>query len=565
MLTKLYIENIAIIETVTIDFEDGFSVLTGETGAGKSILIDAINMVLGERSSRELIRSGARSALVMAEFEHLPVAALHTLSEAGYAPDEEGKVLLSREMTADGKNTCRIGGRPASVAVLREVGGYLVNIHGQHDNQALLQPEQHIHFLDRYAGNAALLAQYGEAYRRAVSLEREIAKLTMDDQEKNRRIELLRYQLDEIAAADLKPGEEQELAEKQSLLANSQRIMEGAGAAYQLLAGDEETTAQQLLGQASKALASIAGYAPKLSELSERTTELSVLAQDVAGELADFLAGAECDPGELDRIELRLDQIYRLKKKYGDSVEEILQYADTISAELDEITFSEEKLTKLKAQYESARGEMIRLAQELCESRRAAAKGLESAIAQELSYLDMPNVTFVVQQDMRYSGEAIDYAPLGCDKIEFLISSNLGQQARPLAKIASGGELSRTMLALKSILAKGDDTSTLIFDEIDTGVSGRAAEKIGRKLRAIAADKQVICVTHLSQIAALADHQYLIEKTSDQTSTHTDVRHLDRDGRVRELARLISGATITELALRNAQEMLNTIEKSLEE
>ncbi len=550
MLRELHIENIAVIERAEISLGEGFTVLTGETGAGKSIIIDSINMVLGERVTRELVRSGAPAACVTALFSGIGEGTSRGLLEFGISPDEDGCVLISRELTADGKGTCRIGGRPVTAAVLREAGKLLVNIHGQHDNQALLLPEKHIGFLDEYARLSDELSQYREVYRQAGEVKRELSSLEMDEREKARRMELLRYQIDELSRAKLQSGEEEELTARRSLLKNASKLTEAVNEAYEALYSEDGFSAAEGISVASGSLKPVLGYSPELSRAADRLMEAESALEDAIEELRDFRDTLEYDPGEQDEIERRLDQLYRLKRKYGPTVEDMLTYLSETEEELSRIEFSDRRTLELQALQKALMGKLAVLADGLHRRREAAAKELEREIMEQLSFLDMSGVLFAVSLT---DGE---YDRNGRDRAEFLIATNRGEPPRPLVKIASGGELSRIMLALKAVLTGELDAGTLIFDEIDTGVSGRAAQKIGLKLRELAAKRQTLCVTHLPQIAALANRHLLIKKSSDDSRTFTTVEPLDGDGRVWEVARLLSGEDITDAALDNARDML---------
>lgn len=557
MLSKLYIENIAVIERVSVDFTDGFSVLTGETGAGKSILIDAINLILGERASRELIRSGTPRAYVSAVFCALPERACAALAEYGVAPDENGELLIERELAQDGKSACRVAGRPTTAAVLRQIAHHLVNIHGQHDNQSLLQPERHLGFLDSFAHTEEELAAYRAVYQRAREVRAALRALTTGEREKEQRIDMLRYQIGEIDAAALVPGEEEALLSRQTLLRNAERIRAGAGAAYELLYGaEEERTAAECIALAEEELMGIARYAEDLEALAARASELKYAAADLAEELRSFLEGEDYSPEELAEIDDRLDLIRRLKKKYGATIDEILEYGETCRAELSDIELGDVRAEQLQAEFAELKQQLHDAGERLSEKRRRAAAEMERQVTGELASLDMSRVIFKAGFEFFLANGNITYTADGIDKVEFLISANPGEPPRPLSKIASGGELARIMLALKAVLADGDEVATLIFDEIDTGVSGSAADKIGRKLARLAEKKQVFCVTHLPQITAIASHHFLIRKQIADERTRTDVIALDMQGRIRELARMISGANITETALKNAEELL---------
>ncbi len=551
VLSELYIDNIAIIEQASIVLGKGFNIFTGETGAGKSILIDSINAVLGERTSKDLIRTGAAKANVTALFSDVSAEAVQKLQELGYEPDEGGTVLISRELTADGRANCRISGRPATVAMLRELGPYLINIHGQHDNQSLLGTDKHMKFVDSFGDLAPDYNRYTQWYTRLKEVEARLGKISTDEAEKARRVDLLQYQINEIEEAALKPGEEDDLLAKRKRIKNASKILDGLNAAYSSLsAGDDTAGGCSLVADAAQALAEIAPYFEDVSEMSERINSVSIELEELANDVRGILDDFEFDPRLLDKIEYRLDAIYKLKKKYGSDVDKILQYLAAAKKELEEIELSDELLNKLTAQRVELHEQARSAAKLLSQKRNEAAAEFTRRVKLELEFLDMPNVQLVIANtpgELRASG---------VDNIEFRISTNPGEPPKPLSKIASGGELSRIMLAIKTVLAGKDDVDTMIFDEIDTGVSGRAAQKIGLKLREIAGGRQVICVTHLAQIAALGNSHLLIEKKVRDGKTFTEVHTLTREQRKRELARIMGGEAITELMLSNADEML---------
>ncbi|MFA9380083.1 MAG: DNA repair protein RecN [Acetanaerobacterium sp.] len=551
MLSELYIDNIAIIEEASIRFERGLNIFTGETGAGKSILIDAINAILGERTSRDLIRSGAAKASVTALFTDVSAQAAARLLELGYEPDEDGTVLISREVTTDGRANCRICAKPVTVSILRELGGSLIDIHGQHDSRTLLDADKHTRFIDGFGSLAPLLQQYSAHYIQLCAIEKRLQAITIDESEKVRHIDLLTYQINEIEEAALESGEEETLLAERKRINNASRILEALNLAYESLTGSEEIEgANRLVTEAARALTDIAPVCEDVSDAAQRLDEISIELNEFENDIREILDEFEYDPRNLDKIEYRLDQIYRLKKKYGTSVDEILEYLERAQRELEEIEFSDELMQRLTAQ----RGEALEKANEaaltLSQRRDEAAAEFAHSVTNELVFLDMPNVEFAVQNtkgQMRANG---------IDNIQLLISTNPGEPPKPISKIASGGELSRIMLAIKTVLAGSDDVDTMIFDEIDAGVSGRAAQKIGLKLREIASGRQVICVTHLPQIAALGDHHMLIEKKVRDSKTFTEVHALDREERKGELARIMGGDAVTELTLSSADEML---------
>ncbi|NLT58547.1 MAG: DNA repair protein RecN [Clostridiales bacterium] len=551
-MRSLYLENIAVIERASIDFEGGLAVLTGETGAGKSIVIDAINMALGERTSRDVIRTGASSAQVTAVFSLAPDGpAARLLAQEGFSVEED--ILLERSVNAEGRGSCKIGGRPVPMALLRELGSLLLNIHGQHDNQHLLQPERHIEYLDAFSPDDALLSDYREAYRDWTEARRQLRALEQDEAERTRELELLRFQVEEIEAAELQPGEEQALADRRRLMQNAQKLSEAVGQARQALRSDEGEGALTLTGAAMRLLSEGASLSAQLEALCERLADLHYQLEDLSGELRDFQEGLNFDPAEAEEIELRLMYIGKLRRKYGEDEQQILDYAERARSRLAELNFSQERKTALAQQERSRYNKVQNLAGRLTEHRRACAAQVEAQVERELAFLNMDKTRFVVQ--ILPAGQDV-YDENGADEVAFLISPNPGEQPRPLSKIVSGGELSRVMLSLKGILGRREGVETLIFDEIDAGVSGSAAEKIGLKLRALSAERQVLCVTHLPQIASLADHHLLVEKREQQGRTHTSVSRLDPEQRVDELARMISGTRVTEAARRAAREML---------
>jgi len=551
MLAQLYIENIAVIEKASIDFQIGFNILTGETGAGKSIIIDSINAVLGGRVSREIVRTGAKTAQVSALFTGIGPDTLQKLEELGFTLDEEENLLLQREIRAEGKTVCRINGRPATVSMLREVGVTLLSILGQHESYELLSPEQHVEYIDSFGKLNELKNQYHEVYRKLRAIKKEWDALLMDETQKARRMDLLRYQIEELEAGNIRPGEQEELAQQRNMYRNSEKIAEALISAKNSLDGDEESGgAVSSVGSAADALEEAANFLPALTSTAQKLRDLEYNLQDCLAEVRDASETLEYDPARLEQVEDRLDQLYRLSLKYGSTEEEMLAFLENCQTELRTIELSDEKAQELAGQYEECKQEAIRLAKELSAGRRKAAGEMVSRVREELTFLDMPNVEFQVEQ-LR--------CPLnqwGCDKIQFLLSTNPGEPARPMAKIASGGELSRIMLAIKTVLSGTDRIATLIFDEIDTGISGSAARKVGLKLQEVSRNRQVLCVTHLAQIAALADTHFLISKEVHDNKTFTQVQPLDFEGRKREVARIMGGTEITPLLLQNAEEMI---------
>ena len=543
MLSLLHIENIAVIESADIQFDKGFNALTGETGAGKSIVVDAIGAIIGERTSRDLIRTGARSALVNAVFTGLPPLAW--FQENGGGPDEDGNLLIQREIQPDGKNVCRLNGRLITVAQLRQLGRQLLNIHGQHDGQQLLDERCHLEYLDGFGETGSLQEEYRAAFGRFAVLRREIAALQMDEAEKARRIDSLEFQIAELERAGLKAGEEEALTERRNLLRN---------------AGDEEREgAAGLIGAAESSLHAAARLSGQVAELVDRLTELRCSADDLAEQVRDLRDGFDFEPGELDELESRLDVIYRLKKKYGDSVEDMLDYLERCRKELDEIQFSSDTIARLERDLGKAMEEVRRRGEALSQARREAAKALEERIQTELAQLDMPKVRFQVEFRPKAGEYAMDET--GLDEVQFLMSANVGEDLKPIQKIASGGELARIMLALKNVLAENDHVGSLVFDEVDTGVSGRAAQKVAEKLAGVARTKQVLCVTHLPQLAAMADVHFSVEKGERKGRTFTEVERLSRERRMEELARLTSGERITGATLAAAGELLDSAER----
>ena len=557
MLSLLHIENIALIQSADIRFEPGFNVLTGETGAGKSIVIDSIGAVLGERTSRELIRTGAKSALVTAVFTQVPN--LPWLEENGFPTGEE-ELLLQRELQGDGRNVCRIDGKLVTVAQLRELGRQLLNIHGQHDGQQLLDPASHLGYLDQFGGCQPLLESYQEAYRKWHDIRREMDKLQMDEAERSRRVDTLNYQIQELERAQLKAGEDEELSARRTLLRSAGRLMEAVQSAEFALSGDEDRDgACSLIAQAEGEVQGVSSISPELGELSEKLTALRCAADDAADTLRDLSRSFDFSPGELDQVEERLDLLYRLRKKYGPTVEDMLSYLDRCRKELDQIQYADDTLARLEKDLKKAQKEAARRGEVLSQARREAAGALQARVQEELRQLDMPKVRF--QTEFTPKGGEAGMDETGLDEVQFLMSANLGEALKPIQKVASGGELARIMLALKNVLAEGDQIGTLVFDEVDTGVSGRAAQKVAEKMAQVARGKQVLCVTHLPQIAAMADTHFSVQKGEREGRTYTRLERLDRSQRREELARLIGGASITPSLLESAEELLRQAEQ----
>ncbi len=558
MLSLLHIENIAIIESADIQFDPGFNVLTGETGAGKSIVIDAISTVLGQRTSRELIRTGARSARVTAVFTQL--APIPWLPENGVPEGEE--LLLQREVQADGRNVCRVNGRIMTVAQLRELGRQLLDIHGQHDGQQLLDPACHLGYLDSFGRTAPALADYRAAYETVTGLRRQIAALEMDDAERSRRVDTLNFQIRELERAELRPGEEEELSERRALLRNAGKLIDAVQSAEYALSGSEDSQgACDLISDAEGALRGVAGAAPQFSELFEKLTALRCAADDAAEVLHDLYHDFDFSPEELDQLESRLDVLYRLKRKYGATVEDMLDYLDRCRQELDQIEFADDTIARLTQELAQARAEAVRRGKLLTQARTQAAQALQQRVEEELRQLDMPKVRF--QTEFLPSGGKDGMDENGMEQVQFLMSANVGEALRPIQKVASGGELARIMLALKNVLAEDDGIGSLVFDEVDTGVSGRAAQKVAQKMADVARCKQVLCVTHLPQIAAMADTHFSVEKGERNGRTYTRVERLDRPRRKEELARLMGGASITDTLRDSAEELLTQAERYL--
>ena len=547
MLSLLHIENIAVIESADISFDRGFNVLTGETGAGKSIVIDAIAAILGQRAYRDMIRTGTNKASVRAVFTQVPE--LPWFAENGVEYDPE--TVVHREVYLDGKNVCRVNGTLVSVTILHKLGIQLINIHGQHDSASLFDEENHLTFLDAFGDFGQVQADYREKYETVAKLRREIDRITMDEGEKLRRMETLRYQIGEIEKAELEAGEDDALEDRRKILQNAEKLSDGMQEAVECLYGGEDTDgASGLLAQAEYALARLSRFTDAYAELHDRVSDLMYQVQDVATEVRDARDDLSYSADELEQIEARLDKIHRLRKKYGASCADILAYLERAKKELDEIEFADDHVERLKKKLKTAEDEAWAAAKLLREKRKETAAYLSSRILTELTQLDMPRVQFQV----RFT--ELDLTANGADSVAFYMSANAGEALKPMSKVASGGELARIMLAMKNVLAEKDQVGTLIFDEVDTGVSGRAAQKVAEKLRSVAAHKQVLCVTHLPQLAALANTHLLIAKSERDGRTFTSVTPLDLEGRKRELARIIGGTNITETTLKSAEEML---------
>ena len=549
MLSSLQIENVAVIQKAEVHFKPGLNVLTGETGAGKSILIDSINAILGNRTSKDLVRTGASKAVIRAAFEQVPDAVLNSLEKAGY--ERSDALMLSREITAEGKSTCRINGMPATASVLRELCGGLININGQHDSVGLLNPARHLGILDDYAQNDAEFQEYYVLYRELVRIKRELDAMITDEAEKQRKIDLLSYQVQEIEDAGLTAGEEQALESRRKILANASAIRDKIAQSYALLSGDDESSgAVDLLGEASHAIDTAAQLDDALAAASSQLLDLYYNAKDVAADLIGRLDAYDTNDAELDEIEQRLDLIYKLKRKYGDTVEDVIAFGQNAREELEHIQSSQERHDHLQAEKRRLYALAREKAETLTQTRLHAFEALNKRISGTLDFLNMPGVRMTLQHTRG------PLASHGQDSIEFYISTNPGEAPKPLAKIASGGELSRITLAIKNAMADKDAVPTVIYDEIDSGVSGKAAGRIGEVLRQSAQGHQILCITHTAQIAALADCHLLIQKNVANDRTYTEIHPLDEEGRVEALARLISGDHVTEISRANAREML---------
>ena len=551
MLSQLFIKNVAVIESASVDFENGFNVFTGETGAGKSILIDSINAVLGGRTSRDLVRTGENKAVVTAVFSDVSDKVKELLEEIGYVLDDGEELLISREISAEGKSVCKVNMRPATAGVLKQLSSVLIDVHGQHDSAVLQNPELHIGYIDSFGETETELAAYKEAYKSYRDTERDIKKISMDDADKAARIDMLKYQTAEIENAAIEEGEEESLLALSKRIKSSENIMELISETVSALDGtDDMEGALEGLSVAVKNAGRLAEYFPDFEGLSEKFQGMYYEFEEFANDVKNAADELDFDPELQNRTEKRLDQIFRLKRKYGGSVESLMEYYQKAVAELENIEFSEERLEELNKKLSLLRDDMEEKAELLTKKRLAAAEAFEKAVANELSYLNMPNVRFSV------NFEHTDYTESGCDNLEFYIATNAGEPLKPLARIASGGELSRIMLSIKNVLADKDNVDTLIFDEVDTGISGAAAQKVGKKLKQVSLGRQIICVTHLAQVAAYADTHLLISKSTENDRAFTSVESLDREGRIKELARIMGG-DITDALKKSAEELLN--------
>lgn len=551
MLANLKISNIAIIKEAVIDFGNGLNVLTGETGAGKSIIIDAINAVLGERTSRELIRTGTDFAEVCALFRNINNSVINVLTEIGIRPEEDSTLLITRKMFADGKNVCKVNGQSVTVSMLKKIGQTLINIHGQLDNQNLLNEEHHVSYIDAFSGNELIKEEYVTAYNSFKEAERKYKSFVNNESEKARKIDILTYQTEEIEAADIKTGEYADLIKRRSFLQNAETLIELVSSALSAIQGEDgENGADSLVSFASSSLQKAADYDDTLKTVSETLTDISYSLADCASELNSFLFSADIDPKELDLVEERISVLESIFKKYGETEEDVLEYLQNAQKELEEITFSDKIKENLKAEADEKEKQMFRCAEELSETRKRASEMFIKTVASELEFLEMPSIVFKVVQNKVECNEN------GQDEIYFMISANAGEEPKALSKIASGGELSRIMLAIKNVLASNDEIQTLIFDEIDTGVSGRTAQKIGIKLKEVSFDRQVLCVTHLAQIASFADSHYLISKSEHDNKTFTNVKILSDSERIDELSRIIGGINSTDISKKAAEELI---------
>ena len=551
MLKTLYIENIAVIEKTTIDFSHGLNVLTGETGAGKSIIIDAINAIMGQRTSKDIIRTGESSAFVSAQFEDINMSAQNALDELGFTLEDD-VLIVQRTLSQSGKNVCKINGRPATVSMLRELSKHLINIHGQHESYELFSPETHLGYIDSYGGCGELILDYRAKYNEFKILQKKLNEANTDESERLREIDLLQFQSKELFDADIQIGEEERLEAERTALMNVEKIASLLNKARMMLDGEDSDGGVESVDIAASAMQSAASYNSEYEELSNNLTDIYYNLRDCADGISDAIDNLESDPARLEEIEERFDLLNRLTRKYNCPADELPALAEQMQSRLEELLNYDKNRDDLIDACEKAEAEALKTAKDLSLKRQTAAKTFAENVREEMRFLNMPNVELIPQ--FQTTGLTSD----GIDKVELLISANPGETPRPVAKIASGGELSRMMLAIKTVLAATDDVDTLIFDEVDTGISGSAAEKVGLKLKEVSKDSQVLCVTHQAQIAALADYHYLIDKRVDSGRTFTVVTELDRDARVRELARIIGGVNITQAAISHAEDMLGT-------
>lgn len=551
MLSQLYIQNVAVIENVSFELGKGFNVFTGETGAGKSILIDSINAVLGGRTSRELIRTGADKAVVSAVFTDISESAKSVIEELGFSVDENGELMVTREITLDGRSNCKINLRPATATVLKAISLVLIDIHGQHDSRILSSPESHVGYIDHYGDLNDLLSEYKKSYRELKEVENALNKLTMDDSEKAYKIDMLTFQIKEIEDTAVSPDEEKELEQKRAIYNSSEKIATFAKEAIEAIDGFDETTG--ILSNLDTVISSVnnlSEFYPDYALMPEKLQGMYYELEELGNDIRNSCEDLDFDPVIQNKIEARLDKIFRLKRKYGGSVESVLEFYEKAKAELESIEFSDEQIDKLSKKRDALYENTVEIATKLSDKRKETAKAFSKNVCNELSFLNMPNVNISVNFNKKELSEN------GIDDVEFYISTNMGEPPKPLAKIASGGELSRIMLSIKNVLAKSDDVDTLIFDEIDTGVSGSAAQKIGKKLKQVSIGRQILCVTHLAQVAAYADTHLLIEKKIHNNRTYTDVNTLSREERIKELARIMGGENYTEALLQSADELL---------
>ncbi len=549
MLSTLYIENIAVIEKTEVEFSSGLNVLTGETGAGKSIIIDSIHAIMGQRTSRDIVRTGEKQAFVSARFENIGNNAAQKLDELGFASDDD-ELILQRTLNSSGKSSCRINGKPATASMLRELSPFLINIHGQHESYELFSPDTHVDYIDSFGGCENALNSYKEKYARFKILKKKLDEANRDEGERLREIDLLSFQANELSEAAVEKGEEAGLEAERTSLVNFERIFSLLNEARVYLLGNDSDGGAEAVDMAAGAMRSASEFDSEYAGISDSLTDIYYNLKDCAEQISDAIDGLESDPERLEEIEERLDLLNRLSRKYNTPCDELPKLADEIQSRLDALINYDKNRGELESHCAEAKEEMLKAAEELGQMRRAAAKTFAEKVKTEMSFLDMPNVELVP------SFEKVEPWAKGTDKVELLISANPGEAPKPVAKIASGGELSRMMLAIKTVLAENDTVGTLIFDEIDTGISGSAAEKVGLKLKEAAKTSQVLCVTHQAQIAALADSHYLIKKSFEQGRTYTEVLELDRGGRISELARIIGGVNVTEAALSHAESML---------
>ncbi len=556
MLSNLKISNIAIIKEAVIDFDNGLNVLTGETGAGKSIIIDAINAILGERTSRELIRTGSNNAEVSAFFENINSDVVSVLNEFGIDNEEDNSLLISRRISLDGKNVCKVNGSSVTVSMLKKIGQALINVHGQMDNHNLLNEELHYTYIDSFAENTDIQEEYISAYNEYCACKRRYDNLIVDESEKARKIDLLTYQIKEIEDADIKIGELEELEKRRKVLQNAEQLMALVNNAVEIINGNDNFSGiADMLNTASNSLIKASAFDETLNNVSDTVSEMSYNITDCASELNSFLYSLDVDPNELNQIEERLDILFKLAKKYGQTEGEILEFLEKAQKELDEITFSDKLKEQLEIELNEKYEIMDKASRKLSANRQKFGEIFIEKVKNELLFLDMASISFKIVQNRKH------YDETGADEIYFLISANAGEEPKPLSKIASGGELSRIMLAIKNVLASKDNIQTLIFDEVDTGVSGRAAQKIGIKLKEVSKNRQVLCVTHLAQIACFADNHFLISKSESENKTYTKVECLDNNGRIHELARIIGGIEASQLSLDAAAEMIENAKK----